>query len=227
MLDDYWGQVKADVERYSANLYTIVDGDLADMGVRFTPQVITTNQAVILRMGIDTFLPVADISQKLFIIRGTEAHVGGSGWLEEKMACDLKAERCADTNTNSWWHLIADFGGALFDVAHHGSIGRLPWTMLSALGETAAKVIIECAKYKWRTPDIAVRAHCHRKGDSLDHYPVRVIQLLALQLMPAYAYRNSTDALSDIGGAIGVIRKGQLDVRIVTYKPSRGRIWHG
>ena len=74
-------------------------------------------------------------ADEAYFLRGTPAHVGGQSKLEERVSDDFTNTIRHSDAAATWWHLRLDVNGTLFDVAHHGSVGRLPWTKGNALGK--------------------------------------------------------------------------------------------
>ena len=54
----------------------VINGDLIDINTHSDYQLITKNKATVIRHAVDLLRLVIEPKDKLFIIRGTEAHVG-------------------------------------------------------------------------------------------------------------------------------------------------------
>jgi hypothetical protein len=68
----------------------ILNGDLGELDTkRRSTQLISANKAVIQAMVTDTLAPLVDVVDDVIVIRGTMAHTGKGGWLEESIAADL------------------------------------------------------------------------------------------------------------------------------------------
>ena len=108
--------------------WVIINGDLADKDYKLRNyQNITRNPATIQRMILDTMQPALDKAGRVFVVRGTTAHTGKSANLEEEFGKDIGAEKTPD-GASSWWSLCLECDGVVFDVMHHASMGRKPWT---------------------------------------------------------------------------------------------------
>ena len=79
-----------------------------------------------MRLTLDAIEPALKVSERTFVIRGTAAHVGLSASLEEKIAIDIGAERCKETDAYSWWKLLLDCDGVLFDIPIMATSGGCP-----------------------------------------------------------------------------------------------------
>ena len=213
--EDYWQRVERAAKK--ARLYVATVGDLGDLGVNGSTQVITKNDTDIKKHITEILEPRVRKADRFFVIRGTEAHVGQSAKIEEAIANDLNAEKCPDTNTYSWYHLRAEWGGKLFDVAHHASCSQLPWNKGSAASKLAARIIFQCAENGRAKPDFVLRGHRHTYEDSFQTFSTRAILLPCWTFKNAYAHKVATNELPDIGGAIITIDGKTVHVEIVRY----------
>jgi hypothetical protein len=224
---DYWQRVAK--ARAGKRLYIIVNGDAADGDHHDTPQIITRNPATQRKIAgqvLEVGTSLTQSGDRLFFVRGTESHVGKSGWLEEELGEDLRAERDTDTGAASSWHLRMEVEGVALDIAHHGKLGARPWTRANAVNALAAATIMEHAERGEKPPQLVIRAHRHKTADSYDNYHVcRAIQMPAWQLMTAFSHKVATGSLADIGGLIVTCEAGRYDVQKVFYEPARPKVW--
>lgn len=222
---DYWDRI-ADMRRDTGlPVVAILNGDLVDGNHHRTTQIITSNEADQLRLAVDVLQPVLDTADRLFIIRGTEAHAGQGAAREEAIARDVGAEE-SRWGTASWWHLYAEFGGVTFDVMHHGESGSMrPWTAGAGVNRIAAILVYEYARTGDAIPQVALRAHRHTFKDSGTSHPVRVFQTPPWQLTTAFGYRIGVGGkVADVGGLWFVCRKGEVTGwEAVTYRPKRAK----
>ena len=124
---DFWDSLDSLARSRAADVTVIFNGDIleADPKQR-TSQLISRNPADILRMASETIQPAAVLAKRIFFIRGTASHTGISANMEEILAADTIGAIPTDDGTCSWWKLLAEFGGVLLDVVHHGPLGRKP-----------------------------------------------------------------------------------------------------
>lgn len=196
-------------------------GDLVDKIAKGS-QIITYNDPAIVAAGVQIVEPAQRISQSgVGIIRGTAAHSGDSGYLEEAIARATGAQPYpADSALAScWWAKLA-LQGHVIDLAHHGKVGGLPWTRANALGGIAYTALDEALRSHDTIPSLVVRAHRHKCADSGDNYPVRVVQLPCFQISSAYANQAAPRQLADIGGALVTVADGVLDVTFRLFRPT-------
>jgi hypothetical protein len=217
---DYTVRAKARATYLDAPLVTIFNGDLTDGNHHRTTQVVTGNETTQMRIAYDVIAPLVEQSAAVYVIRGTEAHVGPSASLEEKIAEDIGAVK-DEIGTWSSWHRLLDINGTVFDLAHHGNLGRLPWTRANTVNQIAATMLYAAGRYHTRVANLIMRAHLHQYADSgVNHLPVRVIACPGWQLPSAYVHRIAPGAIADIGGLIITCYPGgTYEVDVVLYRP--------
>ncbi len=214
----YWQEIAERRAALDARLYVILNGELADDNHHHTTQLVTRNPADQLKLAVTCLKPALDLlrdGDRLFVLRGTEAHSGVSGSMDETIARDLGAEPCAVDGPASWWQLRLEVEGVRLDVAHHppGGGGRRPWTAANFAATLAAMAFYETAAQSEKPPHLYVRGHVHRPGDSYDAAPVRALILPSWQLTTSYGYRIGGGALP-VGGAY-VVCRGRGDYEVV------------
>lgn len=220
---DFWNEVST-VKRKTkrTEVWTVFNGDLVDInGKHKQTQNISQNEADVFRMAIDTLEPALNISERVFVIRGTAAHVGSSASLEEKIAVDIDAEKCVENY--SWWELLLECEGVQFDIRHHGPLGRMDHTRGNALNRRATEMMRKYANR--RCPDVALQSHQHRFSSSSDEFPIKVYALPAWQLITEFVHRISNIMPADIGGMYFVCDKGEHVPVVKRYKPEMARAW--
>lgn len=231
---DYWERVKRVRDEHKADLYVLFNGDMVEGDHHHTYQILSRHpgaQSEVVRQV--TSIPLDLSPDRVFVVRGTESHVGSGGSGEEGVAKSWRdhavpVEGDPDHGTLSWWHLRALLRGSLIDCTHHGRTGFRPWTEGNASRLLAQQIFFEHAARHERWPDLAIRSHFHRFNDSgwLPRQPVRVVQTPAWQLSTSYVHKRHPEGLADIGGLIVLLREGEVpEVRPVLYEPSRGPIW--
>lgn len=182
-------------------------GDVIDGNHHGTKQIIqdTRDQT---QVAIDILTPVVDMADAFFGIIGTEDHAGVNGEDEIGIYNALGAAQYG-------WHLSLRIDGKLHDLAHHGRVGRRPWT--SAAAGIATEVMIDCAESGSQIPNYIWRAHNHIIDDSgLKLVNTRAITTPSWQLKTDFGYRVAANRIrSDIGGFI--VNNGILDDRKARY----------
>lgn len=229
---DFWARVARKRDEHDAALYAGLNGDLVDGDHHNTSQILSRNpnaQAAVVAEAMR--VPLALGLDKLWVIRGTEAHVGGNASAEERYADGLRRDKRPvvpddERGTASHWHARLDVQGVRFDLAHHGRVGQRPWTKPNVVANLAAEIFYNHARDGVPHPHVAIRSHMHQLVDTYDQHPTRVIQTPAWQLATAFIHRIAPGALADVGGVIFVVRDGKLiDVDKVLYRPEPTPLW--
>ena len=138
--------------KHNAEIWWESNGDLTDGNHHGTHQIVSADsipEREIVRGVLD---PILDLDpKKIFIIKGTESHVGKGGSAEESIARalsdDWPVEQDINTNQYSWYTLQAEIEGLLFDFTHHGRTGYRPWTEQNAVQLLAAHIFVERSKH--------------------------------------------------------------------------------
>lgn len=205
----------------------IFNGDIGELDtMRRSYQLISPNKAVIQAMVIDALEPVLAVVDAVYIIRGTQAHTGKGAWLEEAIASDITVNVPNKTSA-SWYHLRATASGVRLDVAHHASMGGLPWTAPNSANKLAYIAMNYYREMGLPVPHLVIRSHNHRYATSGDNYPVSAYFTPAWQLATEYAYRTGKElSIANIGALAFECEGGNYVPRRFDYpiKESR-RLW--
>lgn len=235
---DFWAQVGAARKEYGGDLYTLFNGDLVDGNHHGTTQILSGNpnaQAAVVNECMR--VPLEMKPEKIWIVRGTDAHVGQSASAEERIADGLRRDKrpiVSEKNTGSasHWHARAALHGKRLDFAHHGRVGTRPWTKPNVVMNLAAEIFMEHAQEDFdagrapTAPHLAIRSHMHQFVDTGSAHRTRVIQTPAWQLATSFINRIAPGKLGEVGGVIVVIRPNQpLDVRPILYKAEPAPVW--
>ena len=218
----FWNDVSTTAEKYdNAEIWTVFNGDLVDVNGRHQQtQNISQNEADVFRMTLDTIKPALDVSKRVFVVRGTAAHVGSSASMEEKIAFDIGAEKCGDNY--SWWELLLEAEGVTFDIRHHGPLGRLPHTRGNALNRRAVELML---LYRNRCPQVAIQSHNHHFSTSSDEYEIKVFAQPAWQLKTEFVNRIGIIEQANVGGMYFICNQGKYEPVVKRYKPEATRAW--
>jgi len=137
----------------------VVNGDAIDGVHHGTTTQVSHNVLDQVRMAHEILEPVVARSAAYYHVRGTEAHAGKSGHLEEQLAESLGAvpNRVGQYARHDLWKTL---GGHLVHLAHHvgsggGSEAAAPYRELQ-------QVFSESARWGRTPPDVIVRSHRHR-----------------------------------------------------------------
>ncbi len=217
----YCAKVQVTAEQHNAKVLTVINGDLCE-GIHHSQfQVHSVNPNEHVKIAYMALEPLIMLSEQVYVVRGTPAHTGESGGLEERFADDV-TNTVPDGNRSTWWHLPLDVNGTRFDIAHHGKLGGLLHTRPNALNGIAVAIITEHAISGDKPPNVVIRSHLHQFADTGLNYPTRVIATPGWQLITGYVHRIKPGAIPDIGGLIFVCYPGgKYDLDVVRFRPAR------
>lgn len=220
----FWDEIWQIGDREKLPVIAVLNGDALDGDHHNTPQIITRNPADQLAIAAAAIEPILRNASHLFVVRGTEAHVGKNAWLEEALAKDVGAIECP-LGTHSWWHLLASFGGVTFDIAHHPeSVSRVPRARGADANRIAADTIYEYASTGDPLPQVVIRSHAHGKRDSGLNHPVRAFLTPPWQLTTAFGHRlGAGGKVQEVGGLYFICRQGRYICDFITYRPGRAK----
>jgi len=164
---EFWRIIEAQKAEHGATVYAFANGDLGDINKHSSVQLITNNEVDILDAMAEVAEPMAAVADYVFIVRGTEAHTGGNGRLEEWLARDLDNAVRYSESVASWWVANAKIAGLRFMVTHHPpTSSRVPWTLDPAAARAANYIFARYAADDLlrEKPDICMWAHAHTRG---------------------------------------------------------------
>ena len=201
---DYWKAVKK-AAAGKKPLSVIVNGDWGDLNKHDGAQMLTNNVDTVIDWMVEALEPARKLTQNIYILRGTEAHTGGAGWMENRAAKEIGAVKDAGTGLPSFWTLRLQVERVrLFTTHHPGTNSNVPWTRGAAANRAAVKTALTFGG--GARPDLAVFSHVHHSEDSADNHPVRAIFTPPWCLPDAFTYR--------IGHGWGTLEVGGLIIKV-------------
>jgi hypothetical protein len=205
----------------------ILNGDIIDLDSKHrSDQMVAQNPATVLKITDSVLEPLLKIADRLFVVRGTEAHSGPSAWSEESIANRYQAVQDKETKQYAWWQIRGIFGGVKFDVTHHASMGTLPWTYATTVMRTVQEARMEYLEWQEQAPDVIIRAHQHRYADSGTTFSTRGVYLPCWQYKTAYLYRvGRVNAKPHIGAVVFLCNNGKYELIPLLYEPIRSSTW--
>ncbi len=220
-----WQRIADLKQEHNATVYAVCCGDVVDVDRRGS--LITSNKSVILSALADVAAPMLEVADKVFVVRGTEAHVGGAGELEEKFAADIGAEPNERAGTNSWWVLRASFGGVRFDFTHHpATSGRRPWTRAASAARQSRITREQYLDRDERPPDVAVFGHVHYFASGGRTHKPETLFLPPFTWTTAFGYRLGAGAeIEPVGGVYFLCRGGSYIWDDIRFAARRLPIW--
>lgn len=219
---DFWEWAKT----FPRPHIVVLVGDLADLDAKKrTYALLTRDPAEIKKMTIDCLEPVHAVSNRLYFLRGTPAHVGKDGWLEEDIASDIDTAVKTEDGKSSHWFLQRTVDDVRLDILHYASLGKIPKI---GAARTAVNVRAQYLEMGEKPPHLVIRAHCHRYATSGDDgYDTLAVHLPAWQAYPDYGYRTGiAKTLSSIGGVVIETKDGQYKLHRKLYDlVTERRVW--
>lgn len=226
--NEFWTIVERKKKKLKATCYVVVVGDAADINTHDNCDPISRNRHVVIDHACTLLLPARKAADHLFFVRGTEAHVGGHGELEDIVAKELGAERDTLTGQSSWWFLPLEAEGVTWDWAHHtDTFSRRPWTLDAAAERQSAILRAEYLERGEPVPRMAVRAHNHKWTYSNGRLPPWTFMLPPFCLPNAFGYRKGHGANHEpVGGLWWACEKGEVTKwDIERWEPKRTPTW--
>lgn len=222
---EYWDVVAEHKEQLDCPVYSIFVGDLGDMNTHSNIDLISQYKPDVLRAMADTAQRPLEISDKVFVVRGTAAHTGGNGEIEELFARDIEAEPSPD-GTSSWWIWRAEIEGLNVHCTHHPPTGtRLPNRRGQAVSRMCERLAAEHDVYGWtQKPDLAFWAHVHwsARGEEMG---VTGWTIPCWKGLGSFGHRIGVSLPSPVGGLIVILDDGEFEVKQFLRRPPKAKLW--
>jgi hypothetical protein len=203
-----------------ARVLSVLNGDAVDKNKHSGYQLATENEDDIIDAAVAVCEPMLAVADEIAVVRGTEAHTGGSGWMEEQLAKEIATVKPSD-KAASWWWFPVMLGGVYLGFSHHpGTNSMVRWTNGNAANRAAAAAIFE---YFGETeyPQLITYGHVHHAEDSSDNHPIRAMFLPPFKLSDSYDNRSRSGRRVTVGGNIYVVSGGKLRVDKVRIQSER------
>ena len=213
--------VKQRAKELRARIAVLVNGDGPDLLKYCHHQLITVNRATIVEATVEALEGWREMADVFLINRGTQAHSGGSGELEELVARELDATKCPHSGNHSWWWVTATFDGVQVEAGHR-PISNSTRAHLRGAGarRTAADRSAAYLRMGDPVPQIGVFSHVHHWADSGTNYDERVFFTHPWQLCTAYGYNVGFGGQQDpVGVWLFHCREGRYTVDSWSHKP--------
>lgn len=212
--NEFWRAWVPDVSR-GEDFAVVVNGDALDGRHHNSVTQVSQNLSDQARIAKAILEPIRDMAKgRLYITRGTEAHVGESGENEENLARELGAipnEDGQHARHEAWFRLREKY---LVHCAHHiGTSGSMQYES-TALMRELTEAYVESGRWHDEPPDVVVRSHRHRNAEiRVQTFKgfATVCTTAGWQLKTPFSYRiaGARLTLPQIGGTI--IRAGDED----------------
>lgn len=197
-------------------LIVILNGDLVDGNHHGTTQLVSANPAIQVRIAKAALSPIRDLQpDELYVVRGTAAHGGESGSIEEIIAEDIGAKPDPSTGSFSRWKLDIQVHDTWVQAFHHGRLGTRKWTEQNALHGLAWDIRTSYDSVGSKAPDLVFTAHQHGWGDSgLFSCPTRVVMSPGWQGATQYVHRTMIGkaGIVPVGMWVAIVEEGEEPV---------------
>ena len=162
--ESFWGEWVPAVT-HGEPYAVVVNGDLIDGVHHKSVTQISHNILDQRRIARALLRPVRDLCDgRLFVIRGTEAHVGASAQYDEELAEELDAVPDKEGRF-ARYELRMRVGDGLVHVLHHiGTTGSMAYET-TALMKEYSESVSEAGRWGIEPPQVVVRSHRHRHAE--------------------------------------------------------------
>jgi len=224
---DFWARTAQYKKEQDARVVGIINGDWGDINSYSGFQLIEPeNYDVVLRMMVDAVVPMREVCDEIIVCRGTESHVGGVGWMENRAAKVIEAAQNKQEGTYSWFTWRGEVDGVKLTSSHHpGTTSMRSWTAGNEANRRAAMDVYNYAMSAWK-PALTLWGHYHHYADSGTTHPVRAIYNRCWQVKTAYEYKLGFATQEDvIGGLWAFCDNEKLEVKDQPYALPRAPVW--
>lgn len=210
-------------KRKVGELWTVLNGDMVEADTKQrSGQLISRDVTEIVEMAHDVWSPVAEMSKGMYVVRGTEAHVGLNATVEESFAGQFdNVVENPETGKKTWWYLPLKFEGWKMDIMHHpqGGSGGRPQNSQGVVDRLASDTMFRAINEGYDVPDIAVRSHLHGYKNSGNAFRVQALITPALCLLSAYGHRIGLSHDGELGGILIFCDSSAYEIHPILRKP--------
>jgi hypothetical protein len=186
----------------------VVNGDTVD-GFHHNTVALATNNVEVQEKGAIKLLGgISKYYDRVFMTRGTEAHVQQSGMSEERVAKAVGAE-ADEAGNHASWQLWMDVQGVIFNIAHHiGTTSSAAYESSAVMREMVA-ALVEAGQWRQQLPSVIVRSHRHRYikvGIPSESGDIEAVVTPGWQLRTPFVEKIDRMRLPHIGGINCIVR---------------------
>jgi hypothetical protein len=214
-------------QKARGELYMVCNGDIIETDAKDRSlQLISKNQEEAISYGVEVFEPLMQMCKGVYVVRGTEAHVGKQAQAEEAFAKNFtNVIRSNETGNASRYWLPLELDGVRMDIAHHPRAGSgRPMNSQSGIDRVASDTLFNYANDGEVPPHLVIRSHLHGYRDSRDAFRTRAIITPAMSLLTSYVYRIGINVSQPVGAIIIYCDEGKYHVEPLLY-PVRKAQW--
>ncbi|MBU2017471.1 MAG: hypothetical protein KKB67_13435 [Alphaproteobacteria bacterium] len=224
---EFWEIIDRERTARNADLWVVLTGDALDLNKHDGLDPVCHKRSNIVALAADVYGPIKERASRLYVVKGTEAHVGPHCELEELLATKLGAVPDKWENCPAHWWLPLKCEGVLFDIAHHPTtVGHKEWTKGAAPSRMSAELALQYHERGERVPDVALRGHVHYFADSGEGRKPRVFYLDPWSLTTAFGHRRGAGGMTrPVGGSWYLCDGGKYEFHREWWQPQRRTVW--
>lgn len=162
-------------------------------------QVVSTDTGIHTAIAEHTLAPLTEHASQVWMVRGTEAHVGRSA--EAGLALAIGGEKNRDEDTYSFDRLNLSVNGCNVTLAHHFPASTRIALYATQLGVQLAEAQAQAARHGEEIPHVVVGAHRHTHGIYTDSRGM-AITTPPWQLLTRFGYKVVPYATPTVGGVL-------------------------
>lgn len=193
-------------------------GDLGELDTkdRNPEELWTLNEDDIITNHADLLAPLFEMVDSVSYVRGTKAHVGRDGGIDEKIAkdCDktnpTKYKKSDGSPLYAGWYAEFTLSGVHFEIAHHGR-NRSKWTDINGLTSLGNEILLKRTKNNQQVPDVVSRGHYHYGLHTPFDIKPYVVAIPSWQLPTNYVQRvDATTETPHVGWHVIIAKDGAI-----------------
>ena len=215
---DCWNKYWAEFHKIPAKRSAIiVNGEFCE-GEHHCAQQIIGQAEVMEGMAVGLLQKHVGKVNKLYVVRGSNAHSKQQGMADETVARELGAVRNASGYRSDYrWRV--DVGGVIIDAAHHITGGGVPWTSGNNVRRALMTTILRSLERNEKPPDILLRSHVHTPAN-YEFGGHRIYITPSFKLRDEYAHKIGA-SLAPIGGLFITVDNKVAEVVTRIFLPQR------
>lgn len=224
--DRYWDDVKGFIG-VDDTVITVILGETVDVDYKNrTDKVISRSEQSVLDHAQSMLRVVHDISDAEVYLKGTDAHLGKDGKMDNLVArdSDKHIPDLINIGSHAWVEYELQIGKFTLHANHHGPIGRSAHTRTNPLMLKAVKMLEARVRNNRPIPSVALQGHNHIRADTGNNQIIRVVAVGCWQGMSAYASRYWVEE-PDIGGIIILTDGDKFEVVDKYYPLKPPKVW--
>ena len=217
---DFWSKFVPETIGEKTEYDIVLNGDLLDNFHHQETALFSSNTADQVRCAYDVLTDdqVVRKMRHVYVIRGTEAHAGKAGQLEEKLSKLINARSL--NGIKSTWSRTLSLGEHDVHFAHHIGVTFSPLSISAAPCRELISSCLACSGAGRKVPSLLVRSHRHMYSQLSIGWGNREVGIVCTpgwQLATAYVSKHSPSHKADIGGVVLLPGKEKPRVEMKRY----------